>query len=85
MNDFALRSTVRLPPSASTLVRTPVIGLTSQAPRLETTSAWSMPGEVTPAAAGHAGVPVAALSSVSSAHSAIGMLGSASVTQSTRQ
>ena len=44
-----------------------------------------MPGELTPAEAGHAAAPVAALSSVSSAHSAIGMLGSASVTQSTRQ
>ena len=85
MKDFDAGSTVRLPPWATTSVRRPVSGLTSHAPRLETTSAWSMPGEVTPAAAGHAGEPVAGLLSVSSAHSAMGMLGSASVTQSTRQ
>jgi hypothetical protein len=85
MNDFEFGSTVSLPPWATTSVRSPVVGLTSQAPRLETTSAWSIPGEVTPACAGHAEVPVAALLSLSRVHSAIGTLGSASVSQSTRQ
>jgi hypothetical protein len=85
MNDLTVRSTVRLPPWARMSVRNPVTGLISQAPRLETTSAWSMPGERTPACAGQAAAPVAGLSSVSSVHSAMGMLGSASVTQSTRQ
>ncbi len=85
MNDFAVLSTVSLPPFASTSVRSPVSGLTSQAPRLETTRAWSMPAELTPAEAGHCETPVAGLLSVSNVHSAIGTLGSASVSQSTRQ
>ena len=85
MNDFEARSTVSAPPRAVTSVRAPVTGSTSQAPRLETTSAWSIPGELTPAAAGHAEAPVAGLSSVSNVHSAIGIVGSARVTQSTRQ
>src|SRR5207248_5562952 len=85
MNDLEPRSTASAPPCVTTLVRTPVTGLISQAPRLDTTSAWSMPGEVTPAPAGHAEDPVAGLSSASNAHSAIGTLGSASVIQSTRQ
>ena len=59
MNDFAVRSTVSLPPLARTSVRTPVTGLISHAPRLETTSAWSIPGELTPAPAGHCEAPVA--------------------------
>ena len=85
MNDFDVGSTVRLPPLLATFVRIPVAGLISQAPRLETTSASSMPGELTPASAGQAATPVAGLLSVSNVHSAIGTFGSASVAQSTRQ
>lgn len=85
MNDFDVRSTVSRAPLATTSVRVPVVGSTSHAPRLETTSAFSIPGDVTPPLAGHADAPVAALLSVSSVHSAIGTFGSASVSQSTRQ
>ena len=50
-----------------------------------TTSAMSVPGEWTPAPAGQLPLlPVALLWSVSSANSAIGTVGSASVFQSTR-
>jgi hypothetical protein len=44
-----------------------------------------MPGELTPAPAGQAADPVAALLSVSNVHSAMGTLTLASVTQSIRQ
>jgi hypothetical protein len=44
-----------------------------------------MPGELTPAPAGHWEAPVAVLLSVSNVHSAMGTFGSARVVQSTRQ
>jgi len=80
MNERAARSMVR-----PTAVRAPLTGSTTHAPRPETTSAFSMPAELTPALAGHADVPVDALWSVSIVHSAMGTFGSASVVQSTRQ
>ncbi|MDR7360800.1 hypothetical protein [Nocardioides marmoribigeumensis] len=75
------RSTVSRP----TRALVPLTRSCSHAPLLETTSAFSMPGEVTPAAAGHAARPVPARESVSKVHTAIGTRGSARVFQSTRQ
>ncbi len=63
----------------------PVARSTSQAPRLDTTSPVSIPGELTPAFAGQAAAPVEVSASRSKVHTAMGTSGSASVVQSTRQ
>jgi hypothetical protein len=82
---LAAASMVLVPPRSVTFVRVPVAASTSHAPAADTTIERSIPGEVRPAPAGQAEDPVAASSSRSSAHSAIGTAGSSSVCQSTRQ
>src|SRR5439155_14608084 len=79
-NERAVEST-RTAPSAR---RAPVATSISHAPFDDMRIAVSIPGEATPAPAGHALPPVAAESSVSRANSAMGTLGLASVFQSTR-
>jgi len=59
-------------------------GASSQAPRLDTSSTRSMPGDRRPGTPGQSAVPVRASLSVSSAKAATGTFGSTSVVQSTR-
>src|SRR4051812_3491619 len=80
-NERAALSTV----GALSFVVAPVTVSMSPAPLADRTMALSMPGDCTPAPAGQAEPPVVGLRSVSSANSAMGMVGSTSVFQSTRQ